>query len=376
MKKLIYISAAKQNNSMALGDDPRVANLVSQIKKEISKAIEAVYNIERTGKSILLDALNRTEAQLESEYSDIKSQFNIEQFVVLSSNDSTSLDDYMLFPDDKVKELKDQLKILNTLLHTSVYAHSDLSDLIYSKVALIQDYLCPFNDKVYYSNKDTLSHPSLEQNAPILLTLQCKKDTYNVNMKWDYRRYAHGFISANQFVRNTYKSTGIDPDIVQDILTTVDTVNRNTSSQLYKACLHDIEELSSEENYRMCKELKNICVSIDEDDTRFSKRTNWNTIKQTLENSTYADPIYEGEDGGDILEDMIDNAAASLDITIEPSIQNGKGSQIFYDDNDNELGECDYTDFNCDVVDIALDSSSKNECQSEIKKYIKSLLGD
>lgn len=365
MKKIIYISAAEQNNSMTFGDDPRVANLVSQIKEEIPKAIEALCNIERNGKSIISQALNRTEAQLESEYSDIKSQFNIEQFVVPSS-EYTSLSDYILYSDDKIKKLKNQLKNLNKLLHTSVYSHSGIFDILW-----LSEYLCPFNDEISY----TKDYSSLNWNVYILLALQCKK---GMDMTQDYRIYAaNGAISANEFVKRTYKATGIDSNIVQDILTTVDTVNRNTGSQLYRACSHDIEELSSEENYRMCKELLDICKSIyneHEDNSRPSKRTNWSTVKQTLENSTYSDPIYEGEDGGDILEDMIDDAADSLGVTIEPSIQNGQGSQIFYDDNNNELGECDYADFNNDIIDIALNSSSKKGCQSEIKRYIKSLL--
>lgn len=374
MKKIIYISAAEQNSSMTVGDDPRVSSLASQIKKEISKAIEAIYNIERIGKPILSKALNNTEAQLESEYSDIKSQFNIEQFVVPSS-ESTSLSDYMFSTDDKVKELKDELKNLDILLHTSVDSHSDLFDLVYFKIDWFD--LCPFSDEVSHDYQDMSGHLPFVCDEPIELVLRCKKNGSSVTTKLEYKLYTLGSISANEFVKRTYEDTGIDPDIIQDMLTTVDTVNRNTSSQLYKACLHDIEELSSEENYRMCKELKDICKSICDkyyNNSRSSKRTNWSTVKQTLENSTYSDPIYEGKDGGDILEDMIDDAAGSLGVTIEPSIQNGQGSQIFYDDNDNELGECDYADFNDDIIDIVLNSSSKKECQSEIKRYIKSLL--
>lgn len=80
--------------------------------------------------------------------------------------------------------------------------------------------------------------------------------------------------------------------------------------------------------------------------------------------------IYEQTDAGSYIEQISLQVEKSLHIYSEPSIQGGVGSIIFYDDKTgDELLEKDYEDFCDDLIDMALESSSRTEFVSKLKQY-------
>ena len=86
------------------------------------------------------------------------------------------------------------------------------------------------------------------------------------------------------------------------------------------------------------------------------------------------DPIYEYTDAGEYLGSLQDEVAGSLGVQLLPSVQAGAGIIEFYRD-DEPVGEtADFTDFDFETLELAMNCQTLNEFKKELKAYIKSFL--
>lgn len=98
----------------------------------------------------------------------------------------------------------------------------------------------------------------------------------------------------------------------------------------------------------------------------------WNTVIDGLQDELdwCRDPIDEQTEYGSLLMGICEEVEKELGVWLEPSIQLGHGGLLVFDANDNVVADCDYEDFNSDVIDLALSADS----ESEFKKKYKDLL--
>lgn len=98
----------------------------------------------------------------------------------------------------------------------------------------------------------------------------------------------------------------------------------------------------------------------------------WNTVIDGLQDELdwCSDPIDEQTEYGSLLMGICEEVEKELGVWLEPSIQLGQGGLLVFDANDNVVADCDYEDFNSDVIDLALSADS----ESEFKKKYKDLL--
>ena len=98
----------------------------------------------------------------------------------------------------------------------------------------------------------------------------------------------------------------------------------------------------------------------------------WDTVIDGLQDELdqYRDPIDSQTEYGSLLIGICEEVEKELGVWLEPSIQMGQGGLLVFDADDNVVADCDYEDFNSDVIDLALSADS----ESEFKKKYKDLL--
>lgn len=80
--------------------------------------------------------------------------------------------------------------------------------------------------------------------------------------------------------------------------------------------------------------------------------------------------IYEQTSAGSYIDSLAQSVENEIDIYAEPSIQGGQGTVTFRDSNTDEvLLEKDYQEFCNDIIDMALESKSKQSFVSALKNY-------
>lgn len=104
----------------------------------------------------------------------------------------------------------------------------------------------------------------------------------------------------------------------------------------------------------------------------------WAALIQSLESDLddIYDPLYEMTDAGERITEICQEIEKKLHLYLEPSIQAGRGGMWIYDTEDDTTltKRIDYADFNSDVIDIALDSSSKEEFMKRYEEYLEEVL--
>lgn len=94
-------------------------------------------------------------------------------------------------------------------------------------------------------------------------------------------------------------------------------------------------------------------------------------IAQLQSESEYGiNSIYEQTEAGSYIDDIVRSIEESLGIWSEPSVQWGHGIIDFLDeDTDEVLCRKDYEEYCDDIIDIAIESESKEEFMSQVKQY-------
>lgn len=98
----------------------------------------------------------------------------------------------------------------------------------------------------------------------------------------------------------------------------------------------------------------------------------WMNIVDNLESESdkRINSIYEQTEAGSYIDDIVRSIEDSLGIWSEPSIQLGHGIIDFLDnDTDEFLWRKDYEEYCDDIINIAIESESKEEFMSQVKQY-------
>lgn len=109
----------------------------------------------------------------------------------------------------------------------------------------------------------------------------------------------------------------------------------------------------------------------DSSKVQFSKSKYW----ETFLNHLTQDSLYEQDEFGEKLTDICQVVEDKLGYYVEPSIQGRQGGVWIYDNDTNEIlvDGYDYETFNDEIIDIAINSSSKKEFMTKYKNYLKGL---
>lgn len=98
----------------------------------------------------------------------------------------------------------------------------------------------------------------------------------------------------------------------------------------------------------------------------------WMNIVDNLESESDRgiNSIYEQTKAGSYIDKIAQNVEDSMGIYGEPSIQLGHGIIDFLDNDTYEvLWRTDYEEYCNDIIDIAIESESKEEFMSQVKQY-------
>jgi hypothetical protein len=104
----------------------------------------------------------------------------------------------------------------------------------------------------------------------------------------------------------------------------------------------------------------------------------WDTVIDGLQNELdrYSDPIDLQTEYGSLLIGICGEVENELGVWLEPSIQLGQGGLLVFDANDNVVADCDYEDFNSDVIDLALTADSESEFKKKYKDFLHYLMDE
>lgn len=102
-------------------------------------------------------------------------------------------------------------------------------------------------------------------------------------------------------------------------------------------------------------------------------RTNWKSLVEHLTRDDY-DPD-EQDDYTEFLDDVCRSIEDKMGLYIEPSVQGGQGGVWIYDNdtNDTLIEDYDYETFHDEIIDLAINSSSKKEFITKYKNYLEGL---
>lgn len=104
----------------------------------------------------------------------------------------------------------------------------------------------------------------------------------------------------------------------------------------------------------------------------------WDTVIDGLQNELdrYSDPIDLQTEYGSLLIGICEEVEKELGVWLEPSIQLGQGGLLVFDANDNVVADCDYENFNSDVIDLALTADSESEFKKKYKDFLHYLMDE
>lgn len=104
----------------------------------------------------------------------------------------------------------------------------------------------------------------------------------------------------------------------------------------------------------------------------------WDTVIDGLQDELdrYSDPIDLQTEYGSLLIGICEEVEKELGVWLEPSIQLGQGGLLVFDANDNVVADCDYENFNSDVIDLALTADSESEFKKKYKDFLHYLMDD
>lgn len=112
----------------------------------------------------------------------------------------------------------------------------------------------------------------------------------------------------------------------------------------------------------------------DEENEEDFDLSTWEGIQHSLESECeyYRDPIYEQTEAGLKIQYTCGDVESDMGIWLEPSIQGGQGGIWIYNTDDKYLaGGIDYAEFNSDVIDMVLTSSSEEDFKREYRQYLE-----
>lgn len=104
----------------------------------------------------------------------------------------------------------------------------------------------------------------------------------------------------------------------------------------------------------------------------------WDTVIDGLQDELdrYSDPIDLQTEYGSLLIGICEEVEKELGVWLEPSIQLGQGGLLVFDANDNVVADCDYENFNSDVIDLALTADSESEFKKKYKDFLHYLMDE
>lgn len=102
-------------------------------------------------------------------------------------------------------------------------------------------------------------------------------------------------------------------------------------------------------------------------------RTNWKSLVKHLTRDDY-DPD-EQDEYTEFLDGVCLSVEEKMGLYVEPSVQGGQGGVWIYDKDTNEtlVENHDYETFNEEIIDLAINSSSKKEFITKYKNYLEGL---
>lgn len=88
------------------------------------------------------------------------------------------------------------------------------------------------------------------------------------------------------------------------------------------------------------------------------------------------DSLYEQTSAGEKLESLCNVVEDKLGTWLEPSIQGGMGSIMFYSTKDDSVlaDDYDYQEYNEEVLNLAFDSKTQREFQTKYKQFLQSII--
>lgn len=102
-------------------------------------------------------------------------------------------------------------------------------------------------------------------------------------------------------------------------------------------------------------------------------RTNWKSLVKHLTSEDY--DLDEQDEYTEFLDSVCLSVEEKMGLFVEPSVQGGQGGVWIYDNdtNDTLVEDYDYETFNEEIIDLAINSSSKKEFITKYKNYLKGL---
>lgn len=114
------------------------------------------------------------------------------------------------------------------------------------------------------------------------------------------------------------------------------------------------------------------------DTSKSIRKSPWMSLMNKLQSELEEgiDPLYEQTSVGEELDTVCRSVEDKLGVYLEPSIQGGFGGiWIYSKEDDSTLVEnYDYQDYNDEVINIALNSKTKREFQTNYKQFLQSII--
>lgn len=114
------------------------------------------------------------------------------------------------------------------------------------------------------------------------------------------------------------------------------------------------------------------------DPSKSKRKSPWMILLYELQSEAEdgIDSLYEQTSAGDKIESLCAAVQRKLGVWLEPSIQGGIGSIMFYSTKDDSVlgDDYDYQEYNEEVLDLAFNSKTQREFQTKYKQFLQSII--